>query len=333
MGGQTVVHRVARINGRIAQRFDAVASLLERQGANRFRVQAYRDGAATLRRLVEPVADLHQREGLEGLERLPAIGPVLARGIRDLLLTGRLPILDRLRGESDPITVLRSVPGIGHVMAARLVHELGIESLEDLELAAHDGRLDRMSGFGPKTVAGIRDCLATRLGRLRLPIDVDHVDEPPVGEILDVDAEYRRRVSRGELHRIAPRRFNSKHEAWLPILHTVRGERHYTALYSNTARAHRAGRTQDWVVIYFDDGRGHQATVITAQRGPLRGKRIVRGREVECERAPLRAQARVRKEQTSSFVTGAELPRRNGCVGSNCPGEPSRLTGAGHGSR
>ena len=68
------------------------------------------------------------------------------------------------------------------------------------------------------------------------------------------------------------------------MLHTRRGPRRYTALYSNTARAHRAGKTGDWVVLYGDDALGHehQYTVVTAGRSPLRGRRIVAGRESEC---------------------------------------------------
>src|ERR1019366_6639811 len=71
--------------------------------------------------------------------------------------------------------------------------------------------------------------------------------------------------------------------AWLPILHTERGGRHYTALFSNTAHAHHLGKTHDWVVLYCDDGpREHQWTIITAGFGPLQGRRIARGREAEC---------------------------------------------------
>ncbi len=81
---------------------------------------------------------------------------------------------------------------------------------------------------------------------------------------------------------IAPRRFNPAKKAWLPILHTQRGERHYTALFSNTAHAHESGKTNDWVVIYYDGSQGErQCTVITSLFGPLKGKRIVRGREEE----------------------------------------------------
>jgi putative hydrolase len=104
-----------------------------------------------------------------------------------------------------------------------------------------------------------------------------------VAELLDVDREYREKAAAGQLQRIAPRRFNPGGEAWLPVLHTQRGTRRYTALFSNTARAHRAGKTRDWVVLYSDNGAGeNRHTVITAAFGPLRGRRVVAGREAEC---------------------------------------------------
>jgi putative hydrolase len=68
-------------------------------------------------------------------------------------------------------------------------------------------------------------------------------------------------------------------------MHTQRGTRHYTVLYSNTARAHELGMTHDWVVLYCDTGFGErQFTAITSQYGGLQGKRIIRGREAECKR-------------------------------------------------
>ena len=102
--------------------------------------------------------------------------------------------------------------------------------------------------------------------------------------LLDVDREYRERSEAGRLPTIAPKRFNPDGESWLPVLHTQRGNWHFTVLYSNTAWAHRLGRTRDWVVIYFYDEhhRESQATVVTETRGSLVGKRIVRGREAEC---------------------------------------------------
>ena len=59
---------------------------------------------------------------------------------------------------------------------------------------------------------------------------------------------------------------------------------HFTLVYSNTQRAHELGKTNDWVVVYFNDGKGEQkCTVVTGHQGPLTGKRVVRGREKECE--------------------------------------------------
>jgi predicted flap endonuclease-1-like 5' DNA nuclease len=270
-------------NLEVAARLDEVARLLRDQGANRYRVDAYRSGADAVRRLQRRVSDILRDEGLDGLERLPGIGPSLARAIRALVETGRLPMLERLRGETDPIALLASVPGIGPLLATRLHHDLGIDTLEELEAAAHDGRLAAIAGVGEKRVVGVRDSLASRLGRLR-PTDGEiAADEPTVAELLDVDHEYRTEAAAGRLRTITPRRFNPRREAWLPVLHTQRGDRHYTALFSNTARAHELSRTHDWVVLYVDGARGErQYTAVTARRGVLEGRRVVRGREVEC---------------------------------------------------
>jgi len=107
---------------------------------------------------------------------------------------------------------------------------------------------------------------------------------PDVGLLLDVDGEYRDQAERGILRKIAPRRFNPSGEAWLPILHSRHGSWDFTALYSNTARAHDLGKVKDWVVIYFhsDSEPEGQCTVVTETQGPLAGKRVVRGREAEC---------------------------------------------------
>jgi len=268
-------------NAEIASRLDDVASLLEDQGANQYRVQAWRGGAASIRQLERPARDIVHDEGIEGLDRIPGIGSALARAIRELVETGRLSTLERLRGESDPIALLASVPGIGGTLAERIHDALGIESLEQLELAAHDGRLASVPGLGGKRLAGIRDALATRL-RARRPRDSGDA-LPTVAEILDVDREYRARAAAADLPLIAPRRFNPTRERWLPILHTTRGDRHYTALFSNTAAAHRFTRTHDWVVLYFDGRDGErQCTVVTAPKGPLARRRVIRGRESEC---------------------------------------------------
>jgi putative hydrolase len=277
-----ITKRVNRTNATVADRLDEVAQILEEQKANVFRVAAYRRAATMLRGLDQPLDDIVETEGLEGLQKLPGIGETLSRFIYQLVITGRLPMLDRLRGESDPVPLLLSVPGIGKRTAERLHYEFGIDTLEELEVAAHDGRLAK-AGIGEKRLTGIRDSLATRLGRVRTERLEALKNEPSVSEILDVDQEYRRKSSQGVLPKITPRRFNLRHEHWLPILHTSRGAHHYTAMFSNTPRAHQLEKTSDWVVIYFDGRAGErQCTVITSAYGPLAGKRIIRGREREC---------------------------------------------------
>jgi DNA polymerase (family 10) len=271
-------------NAQIARRLEEAAELLDAQGANEYRVRAYQRAAATVRRLPRAVGDVYRLEGLEGLRKLPGIGPRLAGAIRELLLTRKLPMLERLRGETDPVALLASVPGVGRVTASRLHQDLDIDSLHELEAAANDGRLSEVAGIGKKRLAGIIDSLETRLGPTREACTYNAAEGPPLAELLDVDHEYRELAAAGKLRRIAPRRFNPAGIPWLPILHTKRDGRHYTALYSNTARAHKLGKTHDWVVLYGDHGENErQWTVVTGYRGNLRGKRIVRGLEAECE--------------------------------------------------
>ncbi|HLN32242.1 MAG TPA: helix-hairpin-helix domain-containing protein [Gemmataceae bacterium] len=274
-------------NRQIAARLDEAAELLEAQGANLFRVRAYRSAAATLRQLDRQAHEILDEEGVEGLTRLPGIGESLGRSIERLARTGRLGLLQRLRGHAGPEQLFVTLPGIGLETASRIHEQLGIESLQELEAAAYDGRLSRVTGMGAKRIRGIREALAGRFQR-RPAVPASAALRPaaepaPLADLLDIDREYRDRAKAGRLPRIAPQRFNPTGEAWLPVLHTERGSRHYTALYSNTARAHELGMTHDWVVIYRDDHGGHgQWTAITSRYGPLRGRRIIRGREVEC---------------------------------------------------
>jgi hypothetical protein len=263
-------------------RFREAAALLESQGANPFRVAAYRKGADAVTACPD-VRALYLAERREGLMRLPGVGPRLASAIAEMLDTGRWAQLERLRGSLDPSTLFRTVPGIGPGLAERIHDALHVETLEGLEAACADGRLERVPGMGPRRLAMVRTALATALARV--PRERPGDGEPDVGVLLDVDREYREAVAAKRLPTIAPRRFNAEGKAWLPVLHTHRGDWHFTALYSNTATAHRLRRTRDWVVLYFDDDRHHgerQRTVVTERRGALAGRRVVRGREDEC---------------------------------------------------
>jgi len=275
-------------NDDVARVLEAVARLLEAQGANPFRVASYRNAATTVRGLDRPLAEIFTRSGVEGLERLPHVGPSIAGAVAQVLETGRFPLLERLQGQSPPEHLFATIPGIGPALAQRIHTKLGLETLEELEAAANDGSLERLPGFGPRRARAVREVLASRSsvsshpGRSAAYLRLASAN-PPIDTLLDVDREYRERAAKGELLRIAPRRFNPSGKAWLPILHTERDGWTFTALHSNTARAHELGRTHDWVILVYEkDGREDQCTVVTETRGSLAGYRVVRGRESEC---------------------------------------------------
>lgn len=254
-------------------RLERIADLLEAQHATPFRVGAYRRAAGTVAELRDPIADRFEERGLDALEELPGIGSSIGSLIREYLRSGRISMLERLEGAVSAEDLLVTVPGLGERLAHRIHEELGVDSLEELEVACADGRLAAVEGFGPRRVEAISASLAARLGRRR-----GSRSRPSARALLSVDREYRERAERDELPRIAPRRFNPQGRAWLPILHSSRDGWEMTALFSNTARAHRYGRTRDWVVIYSDrDGEHDQCTVVSDRSGG----RTIRGRELE----------------------------------------------------
>ena len=272
-------------NEAVAAMLERIGDLLEAGQAGEYRVAAYRRAADGVREASEPVADMVREGRKSDLDAIPGVGERIAGLIEEYVNTGRSGLLERLEAETSPEAAIAQVPGIGEELARRVVDSLGVRTLEELELAAHDGRLDGVPGFGPERLEGVRGYLAGRLSRSarrsrgegRAP-----AERPPVALLLAIDGEYRRRASADDLRRIAPKRFNPEGKAWLPVLEESREGWDFTALFSNTARAHELGKTDDWVVIYYEkDGRQGQATVVTGSKGPLDGRRMVRGREAE----------------------------------------------------
>ena len=272
------------INAFIADELAQAGLLLEQQGADVFRAGAYRRAAETVRRHPYGLDRLFAEQGIQGLVGLPGIGRGIGAAIVELIRTGRFSKLERLRGQLEPVSLFQTVPGIGAALAQLIHDELHIDTLEGLELAAHDGRLERMAGIGARRAASIRASLGAILGRYPRFHKISAV-EPSVALILDIDRRYRAGAERDQWPTIAPKRFNPRAETWLPVMHATRDGWHFTALFSNTSRAHHLHRTRDWVVVYFYD-REHdegQCTVVTEFRGPLATERVIRGRERECQ--------------------------------------------------
>lgn len=135
-----------------------VAELLELQGADPFRVRAYRRGARTVELLPEPIADVWRRGELADL---PGIGKALMEKIGELLRTGRLAVLEELRAAVPPgVRELTRLPGLG-ARTAHLLHErLGIASVDELELACREQRVRELPGFGVKREADLLAAIA-----------------------------------------------------------------------------------------------------------------------------------------------------------------------------
>ncbi|MEM7374237.1 MAG: DNA-binding protein [Bacteroidota bacterium] len=278
----------------IADALERIAIVLEIRQASSFRIHAYKKAARQIRELDQSLAELFEEEGREGLVKLPNIGKSIGSAVEEFLLTGTIDTAERMEQKLSPTELFQLVPGIGEQLAKTIVEKLSVSSLEELEIAAHNGQLEQTEGFGSRRSRAVKEYLATILrtsARLRaeknkkkgsFPSDQAFAD-PSVETLLAIDAAYRQQDSSGNLRRIAPRRFNPDGKAWLPIMNTERDGWFFTVMYSNTARAHELGKTNDWVVIFYEKGGAqYQCTIVSEWRGGLAGYRVVRGRELEC---------------------------------------------------
>ncbi|ABM04762.1 Helix-hairpin-helix DNA-binding protein [Psychromonas ingrahamii 37] len=271
-------------NHEVGEKLREIAALLKTQRANPFRYQAYFHAANTLDNLSEDLRELVQAKGMKGLTDLPAIGSGIAQCIYEYVATGRISRLESLQGESDPIGLFQSIPTVGRTLAQRIYDRLHIDTLESLENATRNGQLDKVEGLGVKRKEAIESWLLKHFSERR-QTSIAASSLIPVGLLLKVDTEYRSKAAAGKLPQITPKRFNPDNKAWLPILHITCDHWHFSALFSNSERAHKLHHVFDWVIIFFSDDnhREGQHTVVTETHGSLLGKRVVRGREGECQ--------------------------------------------------
>ena len=142
-------------NAQIADVFEQVADLLEFQGANPFRIRAYRSGARAISGLSESIATILSDESRK-LTDIQGIGKDLAAKCQTLVETGELPTLDELKEQiPDSVMAILRVRGLGPKKAAVIFNELGIKDLDELETACKEERLRDLKGFGAKTEATI----------------------------------------------------------------------------------------------------------------------------------------------------------------------------------
>lgn len=147
------------LNTDVAEMFREMADLLEIEGANPFRVRAYRNAAQTIDDLSRSLTDLV--EDGEDLTKLRGIGKDLAAAIHEIIETAHYDDLDQLRERVSPsLRDLLTVPGLGPKRVKQLHKELGIRSLDDLEEELQAGTVSNLEGFGKKTVENIQEALS-----------------------------------------------------------------------------------------------------------------------------------------------------------------------------
>ena len=153
-------------NADIARCFDEIADLLELEGANPFRIRAYRNASRVVGELQLDLA-ARLAEGAQ-LPRIAGIGEDLAGKIGEIGSTGTCTALEELRARFPPgITELLRLPGLGPKRAALLHERLHVDSLEDLKRAAAAGRLHEVPGFGEKSEQKLLEAVQARLSKSR----------------------------------------------------------------------------------------------------------------------------------------------------------------------
>jgi len=191
-------------NRDIAEIFNEIADILDIEGENRFRIRSYRNAARTVSELSGSVSEMV--EGGEDLSELPGIGKDLAGKIREIVETGSLQQLEKLRKETSPeLRDLMSIGFLGPKRVKQLHEELGINTPKELEEAARQGKVREIKGFGKKTEQKIlRDVEKIKDGareRRFLWSEMEEYAEPLVAylkEIEDIEkttvaGSYRRR--------------------------------------------------------------------------------------------------------------------------------------------
>jgi DNA polymerase (family X) len=165
-------------NADIAAIFEEIADRLEIQGANPFRIRAYRNAARTLGELPQDVRALLNKG--EELTRLPGIGDDLAAKVQEIVTSGRCSLLERLRRELPPaVTELLQIPGLGPKRVKALYHDLEVQTVEQLMRAARDGRIRALPGFGEKTELNILQAVeahASQMHRFKLAVAAQYAD-------------------------------------------------------------------------------------------------------------------------------------------------------------
>ncbi len=136
-------------NKEIAKIFSQLANLLELKGENHFKVRAYRNAARVIDALPESLEEMVKNG--KDLTKLPAIGEQIAQKIEQIVKTGKLPKLERLKKEFPPALLsFLSIEGLGANRVKTLYEKLHVDTVAKLQKMAKEHKIRSLKGFGPK---------------------------------------------------------------------------------------------------------------------------------------------------------------------------------------
>jgi DNA polymerase (family 10) len=186
----------------IARTLEELADLLEIQGANPFRIRAYRNAVNTVESLTRPIQAMVDVG--EDLTQLPGVGKDIAGHVEELIRTGRITRMEEVAAEF-PLSLveLMRLDGVGPKKARKLFVELDVRTVDGLQGALVSGRVEELSGFGKKSTEKILRAIERHrkhVGRFLLhEVEkliagvVDHVRQAPGVERVEIAGSLRRR--------------------------------------------------------------------------------------------------------------------------------------------
>jgi DNA polymerase (family 10) len=233
-------------NADIAAAFEQMADLLDLQNANPFRVRAYRNAARVIGGLKLDLAALIAAD--KPLPKIPGVGADLEGKIRQIVTSGHLRDLDRLRRQVPAgVTDLLRLPGLGPKRVRALSDALHVHSPAELLRAARDGRIRELKGFGEASEQRIAEAIEAQLSkkpRFKLAVAAQYADAllaylkkgPGVIEVAAAGSLRRARETVGDLDLLAT------------ATDGAAVARYFTA-YPDTERVLAAGETRVSIVL------------------------------------------------------------------------------------
>lgn len=234
-------------NVEIARVLNEYAALLEIQGESPFRIRAYHQAARTLEGLSQPVVQLLQEQA--DLTALPGVGDRIAAHIQEIVNTGTLAAFEQTQKEMPrSLTELLKLETLGPQKVKQLYEQLGVSSVAELQKALAAGNVEKLAGFGPKTVARLQRAITEATGyahRLKLA-DADRLVEPLL-------AYLRHAPGVGQVEVAGSLRRRQETIGDIDILVTCNRPRpvmdHFLS-YPDIQRAERAGITRGTIILH-----------------------------------------------------------------------------------